>query len=683
MIMSAKLAGFEDGAVWSVSDGVLAKSQGHSVKLAEDPEAPEREALEVLGERLSGLKLLVTPPLARATLLALLAKAPKLRLLLVADVDAGRLALWRDSMGGLCGPVVKALHLPDDQAMAALELEHRIREIRDSLLLGHAAVYVPRRFRRLEPALAEFLERSTLRVQQQICSDAAFWQTRTWHLAMNIMLNAGLLPRGHVATVAGDGRRTAVVVGAGPSLSKNAAELAENAGKLLVIATDASLGALFRHGVTPDFVVTLDDGPLTWNFFAPHLDKLAKVPLVTPLTANHVLLRHYPGPLVFFRPPGFDGWARELGEGLPEIPHGRCVGHLAFHFAERLAPERILLVGSDLAYAGGKSHHDDMPSLACNRRIEADIEVEGFDGGVARTTLAFYFYLRYFEEAVARSVCRVVNCTEGGARVHGVANMPLREAVAALPDGGGAVELVADASIPELRVLAFRGRWEGRLVAFLDVCRRLDGSDPAGLGHGDLAFASLLADGDFFELIKSCGNYLQLTEYFSDAKAGDAGRLRGRFRETLEDLRCAALLLLTFARLAYRVENPAPASTPPRPFLVVPPTDFSGWRSCLAVLGKENARICSPDSSLPEVLEMVWSAAASGLIGFDGNVMPDMWSVPGIVCWDVKTGFEPREYEDSLWLPGYKIICLDAEVYERWKAFVPERVDIELMAKGQ
>jgi len=152
-----------------------------------------------------------------------------------------------------------------------------------------------------------------------------------------------------------------VVVGGGPSLDFNVESLARHCGQVFTIASDGSLRTLLRNGVVPDVVVSLEDSPLSWRFATGHLDLLANVPIILPYRSNHVLVRGYPGPVVFVRVEEAVDWIDPFIRSLPFVRRGLCVGHFGFHLAQALQPERIVLMGFDLAFRGERFHPRDMP----------------------------------------------------------------------------------------------------------------------------------------------------------------------------------------------------------------------------------------------------------------------------------------------------------------------------------
>jgi hypothetical protein len=255
----------------------------------------------------------------------------------------------------------------------------------------------------------------------------------------------------------------AFIVGAGPSLGKNAELLADATKKGIVFAVNSSALALARRGITPQVVACMESIDLSALLAqVPYLDRVVRA---FSMTAHPKTLRTGKGPLL------------PLYEGLPQFaPLSRLggadglavcgsVSTLAFSLAQRLGCSPIVLVGQDLAYTGGQAYASGSPYDGSRVKLSADgsslvhersaalkaandklIEQEplrevvawGGDGKV-HSTIGFNSVRNWFELAAEvlghdRPEQRLVNATEGGARVTGFEERPLRDVLAPLPD---------------------------------------------------------------------------------------------------------------------------------------------------------------------------------------------------------------------------------------------------------
>jgi len=141
------------------------------------------------------------------------------------------------------------------------------------------------------------------------------------------------------------------------------------------------------------------------------------------------------------------------------------------------------------------------------------LEVPGWAGGVVRTTPQLKAFLDWFE-AVAPSLAgstRLLNCTEGGARIHGMEHLALREATADWT-AELAVEPVLEGAAAGLDVPARRAElraWTVRTLAALAECvaraRRCEALASAGrtdeLGRAEKALTRALRGAALVSLV--------------------------------------------------------------------------------------------------------------------------------------------------------------------------------------
>lgn len=238
----------------------------------------------------------------------------------------------------------------------------------------------------------------------------------------------------------------AVVISAGPSLARHLDQLAEWKGRAVLCAVQTVLQPLLRRGIVPDFVTCLDFHEMSRKFFEG-LEGLEQVHLVAEPKATWHVVDHYPGPVSLLE----NGWAKLLvGEALGArggLPAGATVAHLAFYLAVFMGCDPIIFVGQDLAYTG---HVFYVPGVEIHRQWRGELNrfntieqkewdriarnrpilrrVPGADGAELYTDELLFTYLEQFEKDIAAVPARVINATEGGARIRGTEAMTLRQA---------------------------------------------------------------------------------------------------------------------------------------------------------------------------------------------------------------------------------------------------------------
>ena len=237
----------------------------------------------------------------------------------------------------------------------------------------------------------------------------------------------------------------AIVISAGPSLSRNIDELAALKGRAVLCAVQTALKPLMERGIVPDFVTSLDFHEMSRKFFEG-VGGLRGVHLVAEPKATWHVIDNYPGPVSLLG----NKWAQmlvghELG-GRGMLDAGATVAHLAFYLAAYLGCDPIVFVGQDLAYTG---HAFYVPGVEIHKTWRSELnrfhtieqkewerivrnrpilqKVPGNEGGTLYTDELLFTYLEQFQKDIAKVPSRVINATEGGARIQGTEVMALRD----------------------------------------------------------------------------------------------------------------------------------------------------------------------------------------------------------------------------------------------------------------
>ncbi len=261
----------------------------------------------------------------------------------------------------------------------------------------------------------------------------------------------------------------AFIVGAGPSLDKNIELLREASQKGVVICVDVSGRAIAARNLPPaHIVVSLEGHNLSTELEISSAS--GETVRAISLSASPASVAAGKGALMPFFEflPGFRGLS-EL-TGFQGITVGGSVSTAAFSIALQLGCSPIVLLGQDLAFTGGRTHAGG--TLFDNTRVDVSkatgmlqfkstladgTVVDGSYGGggmaadmlfdtvawggegTVSTNSTWNSYRLWFEigaDTVQRAgvPIRLVNCTEGGARVHGFEEMTLRQLLDTLPD---------------------------------------------------------------------------------------------------------------------------------------------------------------------------------------------------------------------------------------------------------
>ncbi len=276
--------------------------------------------------------------------------------------------------------------------------------------------------------------------------------TRTIFSAEWINNMAGNLPflvsHKHFAVL---GRRfegkPAILVGAGPSLDRNLADLARAKDRALILAVHSAVVPLSRAGIIPDLVIILEGQKLDHYFKdVPELDQVVLVP--SPQTHPvHLELGFKDFLGMTHEGNAAADWLQQAYGETP-LKSGGSVACAAFSLLHELGCDPIVLVGMDTAYTDDRGHaknneigccqvvydaEERTMTTKCRRDLHEPVtypvqEVLGWGGGQKVFTRSVLTGFRNWFEAAVCSWAddrRVINATEGGARFEGFQEMTL------------------------------------------------------------------------------------------------------------------------------------------------------------------------------------------------------------------------------------------------------------------
>jgi hypothetical protein len=245
------------------------------------------------------------------------------------------------------------------------------------------------------------------------------------------------------------------LVAAGPSLDRNVAQLAAAGERGLVVVVNHALGAVARTGVRPDLVAALESLDVSNHFQVP--PELHERLLLG--TMAHPSLFRLPARVRYAGHIAEEPVARALLAALEEpaaIVTGGSAATMAFALASFMGADPVVLVGQDLAYtdergyatgvrledmrlvrgADGVARTEHAPDQYDHTGYDVRLlEVEGWDGRPVATSAPLDAQRSWFERAIAGLPAgrRVVNATQGGARIGGAEHVPLADVLAGLP----------------------------------------------------------------------------------------------------------------------------------------------------------------------------------------------------------------------------------------------------------
>ncbi|EHT8301253.1 motility associated factor glycosyltransferase family protein, partial [Campylobacter jejuni] len=225
---------------------------------------------------------------------------------------------------------------------------------------------------------------------------------------------------------------TAIIVSTGPSLTKQLPLLKKYANKATIFCADSSYPILAKHGIKPDYVLSLERIPLTSEFFNNDFGEFDKdivfvcAGVVHPKTIEYLKNKTF---IITQKILAFPYYINLKNFCYAAV--GFSVAHMAYEFATHLNYKNIIFIGQDLAYAkDGFSHTKDYSNLDKHeghfRRDKGKFQCLAYGGNGKVESSEIWTMFRFsLQNTISKNIVSTTyNCTEGGARIEGTIEKP-------------------------------------------------------------------------------------------------------------------------------------------------------------------------------------------------------------------------------------------------------------------
>ncbi|EEA8537701.1 motility associated factor glycosyltransferase family protein, partial [Campylobacter jejuni] len=268
---------------------------------------------------------------------------------------------------------------------------------------------------------------------------------------------------------------TAIIVSTGPSLTKQLPLLKKYASKATIFCADSSYPILAKHGIKPDYVLSLERIPLTSEFFNNDFGEFDKdivfvcAGVVHPKTIEYLKNKTF---IITQKILAFPYYINLKNFCYAAV--GFSVAHMAYEFATHLSHKNIIFIGQDLAYVeDGFSHTKDYSNLDKHeghfQRDKGKFQCLAYGGnGKAESSEVWTMFRFFLQDTISRNIISTTyNCTEGGARIEGTIEKPFLWACEKL--------LYKDLNKPfeKLEPLSLNKQNEFLLKAYYKVCKSI------------------------------------------------------------------------------------------------------------------------------------------------------------------------------------------------------------------
>ncbi|ECR3516107.1 motility associated factor glycosyltransferase family protein, partial [Campylobacter jejuni] len=248
-----------------------------------------------------------------------------------------------------------------------------------------------------------------------------------------------------------------------------------------IFCADSSYPILAKHGIKPDYVLSLERVLETSEFFNNDFKEFDKdvwfvlksythphtTKYLQKNNRNFMLVSTYASFLNYLKLDDFGYFNM-----------GFSVAHMAYYLSLHLNHKNIIFIGQDLAYAkNGNSHPNEHIFGALDgekkETISYDLQTTAYGGeGLVYTQEVWNLFRNIFEQDVEKIQkyldTKVYNCTEGGARIEGTIEKPFLWACENLLD--------KDLNKPfvKLEPLSLNKQNEFLLKAYYKVCKSIE-----------------------------------------------------------------------------------------------------------------------------------------------------------------------------------------------------------------
>ncbi|EOT0008144.1 motility associated factor glycosyltransferase family protein [Campylobacter coli] len=230
---------------------------------------------------------------------------------------------------------------------------------------------------------------------------------------------------------------TAIIVSTGPSLTKQLPLLKKYANKATIFCADSSYPILAKHGIKPDYVLSLERIPLTSEFFNNDFGEFDKdiLFIVKSVTHPHTIKYLQKNNRAFILVSTYASFIQYLKlDYFGYFNMGFSVAHMNFLLTIHLKYKNIILIGQDLAYAkDGQTHsqgfiHANLHNGDYERDLDKFSTTAYGGNGKVQSSEIWTLFRHNFEKDIVNIKMNyhitTYNCTEGGARIEGTIEKP-------------------------------------------------------------------------------------------------------------------------------------------------------------------------------------------------------------------------------------------------------------------
>lgn len=244
----------------------------------------------------------------------------------------------------------------------------------------------------------------------------------------------------------------AVIVSTGPSLNKQLPLLKKMQDFVTIFCIDASFPILCKHGIKPDIVLSMERVELTAKFYEVveaeffknvifAITSIAHKKLLGEIVKKGGILQ------ISERPFGYTSYFGLEPYGYVGI--GLSAANMAYEIVVHSGFEKCVFIGQDLAFADDGSSHSKGAVYGEDEigRERAQVTLEKYGGGgFVQSTQVWDMFLKFFAKDIfdTKDRIRVINATEGGARIPHTIEMSFEKAMSSVDKSAKKARIVLE-----------------------------------------------------------------------------------------------------------------------------------------------------------------------------------------------------------------------------------------------
>lgn len=223
--------------------------------------------------------------------------------------------------------------------------------------------------------------------------------------------------------------KTALILGAGPSLKDNIEKIKQNREKFVIFTVHRTLETLRKNGITPNFCVIVD---ANWVYasITQDADYLKEINFIADIKADYSIYT-LPCKNLFTIFPTNSICAQKIAtKMLGDIKLLEPAGTstiTAYKCAHLLGCKDFVFAGVDLAFKDDTAYCDDKIAVANNQTsvkiqnvVRETTEVKSITGKYVKTRLDYACFIKQFEKVFVKDKTNVFNLSTFGAFINGM-----------------------------------------------------------------------------------------------------------------------------------------------------------------------------------------------------------------------------------------------------------------------